>query len=78
MFRYKRGLFKEEPLLNKVGQEQSSAQRKRSIFMSQISRSEFDTMHMRAKLGTEELLTIFEFDKKRSSVQSQDTVEEDI
>ena len=61
-----------------VNKIQNSTQRKRSIFMSQISRSEFETMHLKAKLGAEEILTILEFDKKRSSVQSQDTVEEDI
>ena len=46
--------------------------------MSQISRSEFDLMNLKAKLGAEDLLTIYEFDEKRNSLQSQDTFEETI
>ena len=47
--------------------------------MSQMSKSEFEKMYLQEKLGTEELLTILEFDKKRNtSFQSQDTIEEDI
>ena len=76
MFRYKRGPFKAEPHLTKENQTNNSA--KRTIFMSQISRSEFDMMNLRAKLGAEDLLTIYEFDEKRSSLQSQDTIEEAI
>ena len=46
---------------------------RRSIFMSQMSKSEFEKMHLQEKLA------ILEFDKKRNaSFQSQDTIEEDI
>ena len=46
--------------------------------MSQISKSEFDMMSLKSKLGTDDLLTIYEFDEKRNSLKSQDTVEETI
>jgi hypothetical protein len=76
MFRYKRGPFKAEPPLTKMNQTNNSV--KRTIFMSQISRSEFDLMNLKAKLGAEDLLTIYEFDEKRNSLKSQDTIEETI
>ena len=76
MFRYKRGPFKAETPLTKVNQTNNYV--KRTIFMSQISRSEFDLMNLKAKLGAEDLLTIYEFDEKRNSLQSQDTFEETI
>jgi len=70
MFRYNRGPFKvklEEP------------PRKRSIFMSQISKSEFEKMNLKASLGTKDLPTISEFDKrKNASFKSQDTITEDV
>ena len=72
MFRFKTGLFKEETLLTNV--EPNLV--KRTSFMSQISKSEFDLMNLKAKLGTEKLLTVYEFDEKRNSLKSQDTIEE--
>ena len=68
MFRFKTGPFKEETPLTKVDPNLL----KRTLFMSQLSRSEFDLM----VLGTEQLLTVYEFDKKRSSLKSQETIEE--
>ena len=46
--------------------------------MSQVSRSEFDMMDLKVLLGAEDLFTIYEFDEKRNSLQSQDTFEETI
>ena len=72
MFTFKRGPFKEETP-QKNGYHNPD---KRTSFMTQISKVEFDLMNQRAKLGKEKLLTVYEFDKKRSSLQSQDTIEE--
>ena len=70
MFRYNRGPFKKKL---------EETPRKRSIFMSQTSKSEFETMHLKASLGAKELPTLLEFDKKRNaSLKSQDTITEDI
>ena len=70
MFTFKRGPFKEETPLNNGYHSRD----KRTSFMSQMSKIEFDLMNQ--KVGEEKLLTIYEFDKKRSSLQSQDTIEE--
>jgi len=70
MFRHNRGPFK-------VKLEETP--RKRSIFMSQISKSEFEKMHLKSSLVTKDLPTILEFDKKRNApLKSQDTITEDI
>jgi len=78
MFRYKRGPFQPESQL--LTADETNKSQKRSIFMSQRSKNEFENMHMKSKLGTEELLTILEFDKSRKigSLPSQETIEEDI
>ena len=77
MFRYKRGPFR---VISQPSKEnETTSLHRRNIFMSQMSKSEFEKMYLQEKLGTEELLTILEFDKKRNtSFQSQDTIEEDI
>ena len=46
---------------------------------SQISKSEFEKMHLKSSLLTKDLPTILEFDKKRNApLKSQDTITEDI
>jgi len=76
MFQYKRGPFKES--IQTSSSIHSKNSMKRTLFMSQISKSEFDMMSLKSKLGTDDLLTIYEFDEKRNSLKSQDTVEETI
>ena len=69
MFTFKRGIFRETSQENGT-----NSQYKRTNFMSQISKIEFDLMNQRAKLGEEKLLSVYEFDVKRSSLEAQDTV----
>ena len=77
MFRYKRGPFR--VMSQPIKANGKTGPHRRSIFMSQMSKSEFEKMHLQENLGSEELLTILEFDKKRNaSFQSQDTIEEDV
>ena len=71
MFRYKRGPFR---VISQPSKEnETTSLHRRNIFMSQMSKSEFEKMHLQEKLA------ILEFDKKRNAFfQSQDTIEEDI